>query len=202
MGYNMKTQPQILKKKHEQILQTSTYLFSRYGIRRISIEEICRTAGVSKMTFYKYFSNKDALIRFILDKLTRTHLDNFQRLMTSDIPFFEKVEKTIQIKLEQSDGLSQEFIDDVLQNTNEEIQRFMQEKLNLGLQMAKDYYSEAQRQGEIRDGVKIEFILYMLKQMREMVGDKRLSAFYSSPRELTAELMNFFFYGILSEKKR
>ena len=56
-------------KKKLQIVETAKDLFMRYGIRRVTIDEICRTAGASKMTFYKYFSNKIALLKEILCRL-------------------------------------------------------------------------------------------------------------------------------------
>jgi len=40
--------------KYNQIIDTSKKLFWKYGIKRVTIEEICREAGVSKMTFYKH----------------------------------------------------------------------------------------------------------------------------------------------------
>ena len=53
-------------KKQDQIIQAGRHLFWKYGMKRVSIEEICREAGVSKMTFYKYFANKTALALYIL----------------------------------------------------------------------------------------------------------------------------------------
>jgi len=34
-----------------------------------------------------------------------------------------------------------------------------------------------------------------------MVTDEKLMAFYESPQQLIIETTNFFFYGILSDKK-
>ena len=39
-------------KKKQSIIKASRDLFMRYGIKRVTVEEICETAGVSKMTFY------------------------------------------------------------------------------------------------------------------------------------------------------
>ena len=55
--------------KQNQIISTAQSLFWKYGMRRVSIEEICRDARVSKMTFYKFFKNKVDLVKFILDKI-------------------------------------------------------------------------------------------------------------------------------------
>ena len=57
-------------KKLQQITQTAYDLFWRHGIKRVTIEEICRTSGVSKMTFYKYFDNKNDLAISVLDSIS------------------------------------------------------------------------------------------------------------------------------------
>ena len=49
--------------KLQAILDAAKSLFWKHGIRRVTIEEICEVAGVSKMTYYKYFSNKTAIAK-------------------------------------------------------------------------------------------------------------------------------------------
>ncbi|NQV51449.1 MAG: helix-turn-helix transcriptional regulator, partial [Candidatus Marinimicrobia bacterium] len=43
--------------KEGDILRTAEKLFMQFGYNRVTVEEICREAKVSKVTFYKYFSN-------------------------------------------------------------------------------------------------------------------------------------------------
>ena len=44
--------------KNDQIVKIGKDLFYKYGIKRVSVEEICAKANVSKMTFYKFYNNK------------------------------------------------------------------------------------------------------------------------------------------------
>ena len=53
-------------KKYKQIIATSKELFWKFGIKRVTVEEICSQAHVSKMTFYKFFPNKIELAKIIL----------------------------------------------------------------------------------------------------------------------------------------
>ena len=55
--------------KRIQILSTGKELFWKFGFKRVTIEEISKEAGVSKMTFYKYFPNKIELAKNILDDI-------------------------------------------------------------------------------------------------------------------------------------
>ncbi len=51
---------------HNDILKTSTRLFFKFGLRSVSIEDICNELRISKKTFYTCFSQKEALIEDIL----------------------------------------------------------------------------------------------------------------------------------------
>ncbi len=51
----------------EQIVQTSEELFSQYGIRSVSIDDICKRLGISKKTFYVYFEQKADLVDAVLE---------------------------------------------------------------------------------------------------------------------------------------
>ena len=45
--------------------------------------------------------------------------------------------------------------------------------------------------------MKIEFVLYFMNHLFEMVKDEQLTSLYATPQDLIMELNNFFFYGIL-----
>lgn len=48
------------------ILKTAGQLFYKFGIRSISIDDICRELGMSKKTFYTYYKTKDELVEAVL----------------------------------------------------------------------------------------------------------------------------------------
>jgi len=48
------------------IQKTATKLFLKYGLRSVSIDDICNELRMSKKTFYTYFSQKEELIDSVL----------------------------------------------------------------------------------------------------------------------------------------
>ena len=48
------------------IIDVAADKMRRFGIKSISVDDICRELGMSKKTFYVYFENKDELIRTLL----------------------------------------------------------------------------------------------------------------------------------------
>jgi AcrR family transcriptional regulator len=54
-------------KKEVAILKAGREFFWKYGFRKVTVDEICKAAGVSKMTFYRYFKDKATLAKTIFD---------------------------------------------------------------------------------------------------------------------------------------
>ena len=188
-------------KKIHQLVDTAQDLFMRFGIRKVSVEEICSEANISKMTFYKYFKNKIELIKYLLRQIFSEQMNAYRDIMKHKIPYPDKVKNIIQTKDEYTKIISQEFIHDLYKNPIPEItdliEKYKDEMLNEVLNDLKD----AKERGDIRENVKPELILYFLNHMREMVKDGKLLSVYNSPNELIMELTNFFFYGILPVKE-
>jgi len=55
----------------KKILQAGEAHFQRYGFRKSSIGDICKDAGLSKPTFYKYFDKKETLFFAVIIYLGR-----------------------------------------------------------------------------------------------------------------------------------
>ena len=71
-------------KKYMAIIQTSRELFWKYGFRRVTIDEICREAKTSKMTFYRFFPNKLELARTVFDMVADEGLRKFREILKEE----------------------------------------------------------------------------------------------------------------------
>ncbi|HCX98645.1 MAG TPA: TetR/AcrR family transcriptional regulator [Bacteroidales bacterium] len=183
------------------ILKTAKSLFWKHGIRRVTIEEICKEAGVSKMTFYKFFKNKEALAEYLLVELLTGWHNQYRAIMNNNIPFTTKIKLVISLEQEASKDMGEEFIKDIYNNEFTELQKLIDiEKDKYNTELVQDMI-KAQKQGDIRNDVKPEFILYLLEDIGSKVMDEKLSALYSSKQELILELTNYFFYGIMNREK-
>ena len=189
-------------KKKREILATGRALFLKHGFKRVTIEEVCAEAKVSKMTFYKHFSNKMELVKAIVIKMGEEAMDRYRKIMNRDIPFTEKIELQIQMKMEGTAEMSSEFMDDLLVHGEPEIMQFMSEQRKYFLGIVHADYIEAQNRGEIRKDVKPEFIIYFLNHLNDMLQDETLINMYKDPNELAMELIRFFFYGVAKRDEK
>ncbi len=186
--------------KRKQLIQTARDLFFRYGIKRVTVEEICREAKVSKMTFYKHFKNKNELVKTWITEMTDEAMERYNTLMKQDIPFEEKVRETIRMKLEGSDQMSQAFFSDYIPQAEPDLRDFIHRRMHETMGLIIKDYAEAQKRGDIRQDMKIEFILWYLNKMLDLMEDDTLEKMYDSPQEMIMEMVNFFFYGIMPRK--
>ncbi len=186
-----------VSKKYLDLLSTGKELFKRFGIKRVTVEEICSEAGVSKMTFYKYFNNKDQLALAIFKPIIEKKTKEFTDLMDSNISFSMKVEQTIMMKMEEGENLSKEFLSEVYSGDSPELLAYLDKKTKENLELMENYYRKAQEKGDLRKDMKIEFLMYFIDHLFVMISDEKLSGMYDTGGELIYEMINFFFYGIL-----
>lgn len=69
----------------EKLLEVGTKLVAEKGFNKISVEEITKTAGVAKGSFYTYFKRKEDLIQEINRSATSTVIDEVISLQNADI---------------------------------------------------------------------------------------------------------------------
>jgi AcrR family transcriptional regulator len=61
------------KSAHDRVLDTAAELFYRDGIRAVGIDTIIAESGVAKMSLYRNFASKDALIAAYLTRQTEAY---------------------------------------------------------------------------------------------------------------------------------
>ncbi|MDX2442709.1 MAG: TetR/AcrR family transcriptional regulator [Bacteroidales bacterium] len=183
--------------KYRDIFNKGKELFWKYGIKRVTIEEICKEAGVSKMTFYKFFPNKIALVKAILDEVFEGSIEEVNQLILSDIPFSNKLEKIFQLKIEGTKNISMELINDLYSNPELGLVNYMAGLQEKSMDVIVNFYKDAQDKGYIRKDIKIDFILAYSFQVIKLMEDENLVSKYDEPQDLIIEAMNFMFYGLL-----
>ena len=67
------------------ILDAAQQVFEQYGARRANIEDVARTAGVSRSTLYRAYPNKEALLEAVLLRQFDRFLTELDRV-AADLP--------------------------------------------------------------------------------------------------------------------
>lgn len=178
-------------KKKIQIVEAAESLFIRHGIKRITVEEICRKSGASKMTFYKYFPNKLELVKYIWNNWIEEGLAKMDEIDSMDIPFPEKTHRVFQWKTDLVSKMSTEFIEEIFPV------EFEEEKIE---QRFLTFIVDAQRKGDIRPHFRPELIMAAWDKLLELSENDPLRRKYADDLEFQRELKDFFWFGILTGK--
>jgi AcrR family transcriptional regulator len=179
-------------KKREQIVRTAEGLFSRFGAKRVTVEEVCREAEVSKMTFYKYFPNKVELVRNIRDNWVEEGFRKFDKINAIDLPFPEKINLVTRWKVEFTTRVNAEFIRELV-STDDAIEQFKRRYLG--------NIKRAQEKGEVRSDIDPEFLWLVVEKLNEMVREGSWKSVFSKLGEYQHQLRILLWYGLLTRKE-
>jgi len=178
--------------KPDQIIKTANDLFSRFGAKRVTVDEICKTAGVSKATFYKYFKNKVDLIRHIRDEFIEIGFNKFDEISAMDISYPEKIELMTRWRIEFFSQMKNEFIQELF-------------SLDEVVEEAKQRYlrniSMAQEKGEIQPDLSPELIWLVSEKLNEIIRDQSWQTVFTDYSEFQEQMRRLFFFGLLVRSK-
>jgi len=183
-------------KKKNQIVEAAEKLFNQFGFKKVSVEEICQAADVSKMTFYKYFANKNELIKHLWQVMIDVSWAKLDQLEQQDIPFAEKVKMIIKMKEEATSQMGSAYIRDYL-NMVPELMDFYNQIFGEVMTRFMKIIRKAQEKGEVRKSIRPEFFLAVINLMMELAKNEQLAAIYANYADFALEINNFLYYGLM-----
>lgn len=81
--------------KKEIVIQTARELFTKYGYKKVSMDEIAKEANVTKKTIYTYFKDKESMFQyFVIEELENMKQD-FEDQKKKDMSFIEFVSSSL-----------------------------------------------------------------------------------------------------------
>ena len=178
------------------LTEASRSLFWKFGFTKVTVEEICQRAGVSKMTFYRYFENKTALAKRVLDIAAAEGMERFRSIMNAKIPAEEKMRRMILMKMEGTADISREFIEDIYSREGSPLQEYMMELTGKTGSKIMETFRETQEKGFFRKDFKPEMLLAMSMKMIDLLTDKRLSALYPNVNEMIGDMTRIITCGV------
>lgn len=187
-------------KRYDALMLTAREIFWKYGFKRVSIEEICTKAGISKMTFYRLFPNKLELAKAVYDKQIDNGLIAFRALLFSkDHTPEEKVKGMIMMKAEGTHDISPEFLNDFYTSTEIGLKEHIENKTREAWTGVMNDFKKAQQEGVFRKDFKPELFFAMAESVMPILSNKALVDSYANPQELILEIANLMMYGIIQK---
>lgn len=164
-----------MDKIQSDILLLSTQLFCKYGLKSVSIDDICSQLGISKKTFYNYYKQKTDLIAAVLEQVHNSN-SNMQDLMDklNANPNFNAIDKIQEISnyfRNNKEKAHHSFYYDLTKYYPEVHEKFTKDKENETLAFTRNEIQNGIKEGVYRDDINIELTAKFLSfQFRSILN--------------------------------
>jgi AcrR family transcriptional regulator len=185
--------------KQYELVNTAYKLFRRHGFQRVSVEEVCRLAGVSKVTFYKYFSGKDELILFIVRSLFDAMLARSGEILASPAEITEKFDDISLLKQSLMAEVGDEMTRAIL--THPAAKEYLLDIYQRSADMFREFVAREQRLGNINPTVNVELILALMLELNRMYSENRLEGIFSGVEDMIRQVNELLLKGMLAREE-
>lgn len=101
------------QKRREKYLKKLAPIFYKYGLRTMSMDDICEKLNVSKATLYNYFSSKEEMVEAILQNILNS-LSAFEGIIHDEKrSFLSRYFASIELVTKNLAGISNLFLNDL-----------------------------------------------------------------------------------------
>jgi len=185
------------EQKRGTILRAALDLFQAFGFSKVSIGDIAQRAGVSQVTIYNHFGNKEGLTREVIKGFIRSLLDKYRKVINGQGSYMEKLEFIIYDKTEVAQQFQGELLGRMVFSDpyiEQIIQSMWQTEVK---QLMLDLVEDGKNQGYINPQLSEEAVLVYLEILRKgMFADPAVPTRMERHPQLVHDLNSLFLYGL------
>ena len=185
-------------KKDIFLKQVATELFYQQGWKLTSIAEICRVAGVSRVTFYKYFPTKQDLVKSIFEEQKNNMRQEFDRLLATKADLATVSQQILTMQQESMATLySAAVLHDLNHDKDETLQDFFRQMVQEKYHYMHYFFSTLQKRKSIRNDFPVILIDVLIQKMDEMIHSSVLQKHYAGKeQQLFKDVLQLFLHGL------
>ena len=190
--------------KQQTIADTARRLFHEHGFSAVSVGRICTEAAVSRVTFYKYYSGKNALLQEIVTEQKNRVRAEFEVLLARQCSLREAAEAVFALQRRSFDELySAAFLRDIEENTDLELERFFHELNEEKYAFMRGFFHTLQQRRLIQPDLPVELIDLFIRQADILMRHPQLAALYAAaPQKLPQDVLGLLLHGLAGEEGR
>jgi AcrR family transcriptional regulator len=185
-----------MPQKQALLLSTAEALFRLHGIRRVTVEEVCSKAGVSKVTFYKYFANRNALALAVLERMIDHNRAETHALLHSDQPFAQRLQALLALKHSIIDSWGPALIEDIMTRPSPEVLALLMAEQEKSLADTHLFLKEGYASGALNPAIPENLIFYLMQFSRSWFNDAGFVAIEPNPSQRAHLLTTLLMTGI------
>jgi len=184
--------------KQQTIADTARRLFREHGFSAVSVGSICAEADVSRVTFYKYYSGKNALLQAIVTEQKNRVRAEFENLLERQCSLREAAEAVFVLQKQSFEELySAAFLRDIEENIDLELERFFRELNEEKYAFMRGFFHALQQRRLIQPDLPVELIDLFIRQADILMRHPQLTALYAAaPQKLPQDVLGLLLHGL------
>ena len=188
-------------KRQTIIINAARLLFREHGFSAVSVGGICAEAAVSRVTFYKYYSGKNALLKEIVTEQKNRVRAEFEALLARQCSLREAAETVFALQQQSFDELySAAFLRDIEENTDLELERFFHKLNEEKYAFMRGFFHTLQQRRLIQPDLPVELIDLFIRQADVLMRHPQLAAPYAAaPQKLPQDVLGLLLHGLAGE---
>ena len=189
---------ELVMKKGVLLKQIATKLFYEQGWVLTSVAEICRVADVSRVTFYKYFPTKQALVKCIFEEQKNKMREDFDNLLDTQSDLSQIITKILSMQQDSMETLySVPVLHDLHHEQDRELRDFFKEMEEEKYQYMHYFFGTLQKRKIIRDDFPVMLIDLFIQKIDEILNSASLQSNYKGrEQKLFKDVLQLFMCGI------
>ncbi len=155
----------------ETIMKTANELFSKDGVREVSIDDICRKLCISKKTFYQYYAQKEDLVADVVTYNVERKKAEFEKLVEGkDVVQILKSMFALVNKKKTIDK-DKRMAKDIMKYYPETFSKHADERNKAMHRFFVDRFNEGREQGLVRSDMDVDGVQLLICIMHEGMAD-------------------------------
>jgi AcrR family transcriptional regulator len=182
----------------QRIIEKTTELFFRYGLKGVTMDDIASSLGVSKKTIYQYYSDKDSLVDAVVQaEIDRGEMDCNYFLANAIHEIFMEMDRMQEMMSSMNPFVlhdMQKYHPQAFKKFNEHKNKFMYQLIKQNIERGKkEELYRTEINADILAKLRLESIFLALNT--ELYPPAKYAAL-----QVSMEILNNFIHGIITPK--
>ena len=187
--YEIRTQ-----KKKDAIISAALTLFKEKGYTNVSINEIASISGISTVSIYNYFNNKEGLITECTNILMKDSMQMVRDLLDKKMDFKEKLLQAVSMCFDTHKQLLGEYFSPEALNDKVLVSLYGENVNKIRMDILMELIKLGKEDGAIEASISTQTIVEYINSITEM---KLSWEETSNHREKGMELFHLLLYGLI-----
>ena len=190
------------EQKKEIIKNTAMELFDKYGVKRVSMDEIAKEAQVSKVTIYKYFQSKEDLFKDLIISEYENSVTEAETIINTEKDFLEKLYQIISLKKSSRSLIGGEYAKTII-NSDNDIGDLINSNFNKRFKdLFNALFDQGKREHYIDQQIPNEMISLYIEIFKSglAANAEKLKGIIHN-KEQYEQLIDLYFFGLIKKRK-